>query len=73
LKGQNIPIQARIFAVADVFDALTSNRNYRKKASPEEAIQYLNKHAGSLFDPSIVQAMARLHYTDFLQEEKASA
>ncbi|MGE5464508.1 MAG: HD domain-containing phosphohydrolase, partial [Syntrophothermus sp.] len=72
LKESDIPIQARIFAVADVFDALTSNRTYRKKSSPEEAIQYLTDHAGSLFDPSIVQAMSRIPYTDFLQKEKTS-
>ena len=73
LKGKEIPIQARIFAVADVFDALTSERSYRQKSSPEEAIQYLSEHAGLLFDPLIVQAMARLPYMDFLQGEKASA
>lgn len=73
LKGLEIPIQARIFAVADVFDALTSNRSYRKKSSPLEAIQYLTDQAGSLFDPSIVEALARLPYTDFLQGEKTSA
>jgi putative nucleotidyltransferase with HDIG domain len=72
LKGSDIPIQARIFAVADVFDALTSNRSYRQKSSPTEAIQYLNEQANLLFDPSIVETFTQLPYTDFVQQEKAS-
>jgi len=73
LKGKDIPIQARIFAVADVFDALTSNRSYRKKSSAEDAIQYLTDQSGALFDPSIVQALTNLPYTDFIQGEKEPA
>jgi putative nucleotidyltransferase with HDIG domain len=72
LKGMDIPLQARIFAVADVFDALTSNRSYRKKSSPAEALQYLADHAGILFDPATVEALSRLPDTDFPQGEKAS-
>jgi putative nucleotidyltransferase with HDIG domain len=71
LKGNDIPIQARIFAVADVFDALTSSRSYRKKSSAAEAIQYMKDQAGSLFDPSIVEALTQLPYNDFIQSEKA--
>ena len=70
LRERAIPIQARIFAVADVFDALTSNRTYREKSSPEEAIQYLKDQAGILFDPSIVDAMVKIPYTEFTQGEK---
>lgn len=70
LKGKDIPIQARIFAVADVFDALTSSRNYRNKFSAEEAIKYLIDHSGLLFDPAIVQALTNVPYTDFIQGEK---
>jgi putative nucleotidyltransferase with HDIG domain len=70
LKGKDIPVQARIFAVADVFDALTSSRSYRKKSSAGEAIQYLMDQSGALFDPSIVQALTNLPYTDFIQGEK---
>jgi len=74
LKGRDIPLQARIFAVADVFDALTSNRNYREKAySAADAIRYLSSHSNKLFDPSIVQALTRLPYADFIQREKTSA
>jgi putative nucleotidyltransferase with HDIG domain len=73
LQGVDIPIQARIFAVADVFDALTSNRSYRQKSSAAEAIQYLNEQSNLLFDPSIVKVFTHLPYADFVQGEKASA
>jgi putative nucleotidyltransferase with HDIG domain len=69
LKGHDIPIQARIFAVADVFDALTSKRSYRKKSSPQEAVEYLREHASVLFDPEIVEALASLPYSEFIQAE----
>jgi putative nucleotidyltransferase with HDIG domain len=70
LKEDDIPIQARIFAIADVFDALTSSRTYRKKSLPDEAVQYLREQAGSLFDPAIVEAFASLPYTDFIQGKR---
>jgi putative nucleotidyltransferase with HDIG domain len=71
LKENDIPVTARIFAVADVFDALTSNRTYRRKSSTEEAIQYLIEQAGSLFDPSIVHALTRLPLDKLIEGEKA--
>lgn len=70
LKGYDIPLQARIFAVADVFDALTSSRIYRKKSSPDEAFEYLKEQAGCLFDPAIVEALSNLPYTDFIQGKR---
>jgi len=73
LKNSDIPIQARIFAVADVFDALTSNRNYRDKSTAEEALQYLREQAGILFDPLIVEAMTKIPYKEFTEEEKSIA
>ena len=73
LKKEEIPIQARIFAVADVFDALTSKRSYRSKSSPEEAIQYIKDQAGILFDPIIVEALTKLPYKEFIQGEKIIA
>lgn len=60
LKGNEIPILARAFAVVDAFDALTSNRPYRKRISNEEAIAYLREEAGNLFDPEIVAVFERL-------------
>jgi putative nucleotidyltransferase with HDIG domain len=70
LRGNASPIQARIFAVADVFDALTSSRTYRKKSSPDEAVEYLREQAGSLFDPTVVETFASLPYTDFVQGKR---
>ena len=70
LREKDIPIQARIFAVADVFDALTSKRSYREKSTPEEALQYLRDQAGILFDPVIVDALAQIPYTEFTEGER---
>jgi putative nucleotidyltransferase with HDIG domain len=69
LKEKDIPLQARIFAVVDVFDALTSRRSYRKKSSPDEAIQYLQEQSGILFDPAIVDVLAKLPYAEFIEGE----
>jgi HD-GYP domain-containing protein (c-di-GMP phosphodiesterase class II) len=54
LKGKQIPLSARIFAIADVYDALTSDRPYRAAWSHEKAIQYIREQSGSHFDPQIV-------------------
>lgn len=56
LKGDEIDITARIIAVADSFDAMTSNRPYRKGLSLDEAFEELRKYSGSQFDPEIVDA-----------------
>lgn len=56
LKGNDIPFIARIIAVADAFDAITTNRPYRKKKRIEEAVQELKRCAGQQFDPIIVSA-----------------
>lgn len=55
-KEQEIPLEARIIAVADVFDSLTSDRPYRKAMSPFEAKEIIEKGAGSDFDPAVVTA-----------------
>lgn len=60
LSGEDIPITARIFAVADVFDALTSIRPYRQIATQEEAFGYLAENSGILFDPQIVAVLESL-------------
>jgi putative nucleotidyltransferase with HDIG domain len=72
LKAQSIPLQARIFAVADVFDALTSKRSYRKTSKPEDAVEYLREQANILFDPEIVEALAKLPYAEFIQMDKTA-
>jgi len=70
LTEKDIPTQARIFAVVDVFDALTSSRSYRKKSSADEALQYLQEQANILFDPEIVEALTKLPYKEFIEGEK---
>ena len=56
MAGNDIPLIARIIAVADAFDAMTTNRPYRKKKTVEEAIQELKAKSGTQFDPIIVSA-----------------
>jgi HD-GYP domain-containing protein (c-di-GMP phosphodiesterase class II) len=56
LRGEEIHINARIFAVADAFDTITSNRPYRAAASYEEARYEIIRHSGRHFDPVVVQA-----------------
>lgn len=60
LKGEEIPLSARIFAIVDVWDALTSNRPYRKAWSREEALAYIQDQAGKHFDPQVVDAFLSL-------------
>jgi putative nucleotidyltransferase with HDIG domain len=57
LAGEDIPIQARIVAALDAFDAMTSERPYRPAPGPEWAVQELRKFSGSQFDPKVVQAL----------------
>jgi HD-GYP domain-containing protein (c-di-GMP phosphodiesterase class II) len=60
LKTEAIPLLARIFAVVDVFDALTSERPYKKPMAVEEAIAILRQGAGQHFDPGLVARFATL-------------
>ena len=55
LKGEEIPLAARIFAVIDVWDALTSDRPYRKAWTREQTLEYIREQTGSHFDPQIVE------------------
>ena len=55
LKGEEIPLAARIFAVVDVWDALTSERPYRPAWSREKAIEYIKTQSGVHFDPQVVE------------------
>lgn len=60
LKGEEIPLYTRIVSVCDVFDALTSERPYKKAWSVKEAMDYLNAHSGTQFDPAVVDAFVRV-------------
>ncbi|MCS7254428.1 MAG: GAF domain-containing protein [Armatimonadota bacterium] len=61
LKGDEIPLDARIIAVADVFDALTSNRPYRDAYKPEDAIKMMHSEVGKHFDPKVFDAFMRAY------------
>lgn len=67
LKGEEIPIHARILAVADAFDAMTTNRVYRTKLSLEEAIAQLNKGAGTQFDSDVCRRFIQLLSDDSVE------
>jgi len=56
LKGEEIPMVARIFAIVDVYDALTSNRPYRVAWTREKALDYIREQSGMHFDPRVVKA-----------------
>lgn len=60
LRGEQIPEVARLFAVVDVYDALTSDRPYRTAWLPSQALDYLKKEAGRQFDPRMVSAFLEI-------------
>ena len=59
LRGASIPLAARITALADVYDALTTCRVYKEAYSHEQAVRIIREHSGSQFDPAIVEAFLR--------------
>jgi HD-GYP domain-containing protein (c-di-GMP phosphodiesterase class II) len=60
LQGEEIPLGARIFAIADTFDAITSDRPYRKGRSSEQALAEIQRHARTQFDPRLVHEFVRI-------------
>ena len=60
LKGKKIPILSRIISIVDAYDAMLSNRPYRKSLSKEEAIEELKKNAGTQFDPELVEKFLKI-------------
>ena len=67
--GEEIPLEARVLAVADAFDAMTSDRPYRRALSRAEALAEVERCAGSQFDPAIAQVFLEL----FAEPELAAA
>ncbi len=65
IRGENISLITRIFAVADAFDAMISDRVYRKGRSFEDADAELEKHAGTQFDPMVVEAFKNIPKEDW--------
>ena len=67
LKGEEIPLSARIMALADVFDALVSERCYKEAMTPSEAFKVIEEEAGTHFDPMLAQVFLN-HRDDFLKK-----
>jgi putative nucleotidyltransferase with HDIG domain len=61
LREEEIPLSARIFAVVDAYDAMTSNRCYRDSQDTDTALDEIRRHAGTQFDPRVVEAFAKIY------------
>ena len=70
LKGNGIPLGARIFMVVDVYDALTINRPYHAAMSYEEAAEVIREKSGSHFDPTVVEAFLAIDESELQMIEK---
>ena len=71
LSGDSIPLEGRVVAIADVFDALTHDRPYKAAWTPEEAVAEIQKQSGRQFDPEIVEAFGELQHQDLVGEDSA--
>ncbi len=74
LKGEEIPLAARIFAVVDVWDALSNDRPYRKAWEQERVLEYLRSQSGTYFDPVILEMFLQLlsEGSEWLEDEENS-
>ena len=61
LRGEEIPLSVRIVHLADVYDALTSERSYRKAMPEADALELIKKGSGTQFDPNVVQVVLSIH------------
>lgn len=71
LKGEAISLEGRILAIADAYDAMTSNRPYRNALSVQEAVDELENNAGSQFDPSLVKSFIPIALATSLEQVRA--
>jgi len=70
IKGEEIPLAARIFSIVDVWDALLSNRPYRRGCTEESVLEYIRKYSGIFFDPKLVDAFLELHHKGMFRDTK---
>lgn len=69
LKGTDIPFEARIMALADTYDAMTTDRPYRKGLTSLQALEEIEKCAGSQFDPELAKSFLEMFYYNKMKEE----
>ncbi len=70
LKGEEIPLSARIFAIVDVWDALLSDRPYRKAWTQEKTLEYIKSESGIHFDPMVVDAFMQIQQSEQRKKRK---
>lgn len=70
LRGEEIPFGARLLAVVDSFDAMTSNRPYRNALPVEQVLEIIEKNKGKQFDPDIAQAFLDYEIYNILKQPK---
>ncbi|MEW6719925.1 MAG: HD domain-containing phosphohydrolase [Thermodesulfobacteriota bacterium] len=73
LRAESIPLAARMFAVIDVYDALTTCRSYHTACSHEEALKSIRDGAGSLFDPAVVKAFAGIPFEELREIARSNS
>jgi len=72
LRGDDIPLSARIVKIVDVFDALTTQRPYKEPWPMEEAMTHIESHAGIMFDPAMVDKLKNLFIDGTLTRIKSA-
>ncbi len=72
MKGENIPLAARIFSVVDVWDAVVFDRPYREAWTKKDAYEYIKEQSGSHFDPRIVEIFLEIIKEDLTETGDAA-
>lgn len=73
LRGDEIPLAARIFSVVDSFDAMTNDRPYRQALPTQQALEEIRRVAGTQFDPAVVEAFVALVEEQGTSRERRAA
>lgn len=73
LAGEKIPLPSRIIAIADIYEALTSDRPYRKAYAKQEAIEMIKQMSGTVLDPKVVEAFLKVIGVDHSENERERA
>ncbi|MFQ6019270.1 MAG: HD-GYP domain-containing protein [Dehalococcoidia bacterium] len=73
LRGEDIPVGARVFAVVDAYDAMTSHRPYRRAMPHNQAVEEISRHSGTQFDPQVVRAFKEAERRGLVQGASAAA